>query len=728
MANITVLSRLVNGWPRNVDLTTNTIVVSDITIGGGSGTNLTKTILDRLVSLQNGSDVGATYHTHNGTYFTKTEIGSSTGITGSDRVGDDNTYLNFTPTVAGTVKGALEGIDNALATAGGGLVKVTATDTTSNYLDASITAGNGLSKSITNPGANEVLDLAVNVDNSSIEINADTLRVKASGITSAMLAGSVDAAKIATGVVSNAEFITLDGITTGVSIQSQIDDKVSKSANSTMGSNISVTFSGGEVKGLPTTPTVADAAASKAYVDAVALGLSPKKSVRAATTAAGTLATSFANGQVIDGITLATGDRILIKDQASASQNGIYTVNASGAPTRAADFDSITAIDEINGAWVAVRSGTTNANRIYIQYGTVSSLGTDPINFDFYNPIASLIGGDMVTVSGSTITVDLATTSGLESSIPADANGKLRVKLEATNPSLQITGSNELAAKLNASGAITSGASGLTVGTDNSTVEISSNALRVKDAGITAAKLAASVAGAGLTGGAGTALAVANTDNSITVNADDILVKRDSAGAISVSASGIAVATDNTTIEKAANALQIKDLGVSTTKLAATSVTAAKLGSDVAGTGLAGGNGSALTTAFAPSIQAVGEIAGEAYATSTLFAVRYAQNAETSGRLYKADNDATSTDNFNVIGLVLTSGALSASNTMPNIVKFGNMTVTGHGLTIGKPVYLGASGALTSTSPSNSNLASVKVGIVKDANTIDVSIQIIGVN
>ena len=70
---------------------------------------------------------------------------------------------------------------------------------------------------------------------------------------------------------------------------------------------------------------------TKNYVDAQLQGLDVKNSVRVATTANGTLATAFANGQTVDGITLATNDRILLKDQSTGSENGIYTVNASGA-------------------------------------------------------------------------------------------------------------------------------------------------------------------------------------------------------------------------------------------------------------------------------------------------------------------------------------------------------------------------------------------------------------
>ena len=77
-----------------------------------------------------------------------------------------------------------------------------------------------------------------------------------------------------------------------------------------------------------TTPSNANDAASKSYVDSTASGLDVKNSVRAATTGNGTLASAYANGQTIDGVSLATNDRILLKDQTDASENGIYTVNA----------------------------------------------------------------------------------------------------------------------------------------------------------------------------------------------------------------------------------------------------------------------------------------------------------------------------------------------------------------------------------------------------------------
>lgn len=105
-------------------------------------------------------------------------------------------------------------------------------------------------------------------------------------------------------------------------------------------------------------------------------------SVRAATNQSGTytFATSFAAGQTLDGtVTLAIGDRILLKDLGAATQNGIYTVNASGAPTRAADF---AAGADFLGTSVYVREGARAAGTTWIAQNTgVVAIGTTAIAF-----------------------------------------------------------------------------------------------------------------------------------------------------------------------------------------------------------------------------------------------------------------------------------------------------------------------------------------------------------
>lgn len=146
---------------------------------------------------------------------------------------------------------------------------------------------------------------------------------------------------------------------------------------------------------------IASQKAVKTYVDTTVTSIKWKQSVRAATTTAGTLATSFENGDVIDGVTLATGDRILIKDQSAGAENGIYTVNASGAPTRATDADTAA---EIKGAVVTVQEGTSNGDTAWQLITDTITLGTTALVFT--NFITANVPSASTTVQGK---VELAT-------------------------------------------------------------------------------------------------------------------------------------------------------------------------------------------------------------------------------------------------------------------------------------------------------------------------------
>jgi hypothetical protein len=121
-------------------------------------------------------------------------------------------------------------------------------------------------------------------------------------------------------------------------------------------------------------------------------GLQWKNSVRVATTTAGTLATSFENGDTVDGVVLATGNRILIKDQVTQTENGIYVVVASGAPTRATDADSGA---ELESATVTVQEGTSNANTSWTQT-------TDSVTVGSSNIIWAQVGSSSPNASEST--------------------------------------------------------------------------------------------------------------------------------------------------------------------------------------------------------------------------------------------------------------------------------------------------------------------------------------
>lgn len=200
--------------------------------------------------------------------------------------------------------------------------------------------------------------------------------------------------------VSDTEIGYLDGVTS--SIQTQINGKLS--------------LSGGTLTGaltLPGAPTENLHAATKAYVDSVVEGLHVHESARAATTANIDLSTDLENGDVLDGVTLVTGDRVLVKNQTTQSQNGIYVVQASGAAVRATDFDTAAEVD--SGDFIFVQSGTVNAGSGWVQTNKPATIGTDPIAFTQFAGAGTFSAGNGLTLTGSTFSINTSITADLSS-------------------------------------------------------------------------------------------------------------------------------------------------------------------------------------------------------------------------------------------------------------------------------------------------------------------------
>lgn len=172
-------------------------------------------------------------------------------------------------------------------------------------------------------------------------------------------------------------------------------------------------------------PVTALGACTKQYADAMGAGLEVKDSVVAASTAA--LTVTYANGASgvgatltnagamaafsLDGVSPTVGQRVLIKDQASTFQNGIYTVTTVGSGavnwvlTRATDFDQVAEI--FPGVLVIVTGGTTNGTTSWLQTATVATIGTDPITFTQFSsaplalPVSLTNGGTNKALTAS---------------------------------------------------------------------------------------------------------------------------------------------------------------------------------------------------------------------------------------------------------------------------------------------------------------------------------------
>lgn len=200
--------------------------------------------------------------------------------------------------------------------------------------------------------------------------------------------------------------ITASAATTAGS--TPIETEVSK-ASTTVTVAIKLDFIDDDTFATATNTNIPSAESVKAYVDSVAQGLDAKDSVRVATDAAGTLASSFENGDTVDGIILATNDRILIKNQAAPAENGIYTVNASGAPTRSTDADSW---DELISAFVFVEEGTANADTGWVcTVDAGGTLGSTAVTFAQFSGAGSYTAGNGIDLGGTVFSLTVPTTN-----------------------------------------------------------------------------------------------------------------------------------------------------------------------------------------------------------------------------------------------------------------------------------------------------------------------------
>jgi hypothetical protein len=275
------------------------------------------------------------------------------------------------------------------------------------------------------------------IDSKQPTITGSATTIDTESLTASRAVISNSSSKIAVSATTDTELGYLSGVTSAV--QTQLGTKLTNSNNlsdvsstSTARTNLglgtiatqnanNVAVTGGTITGLGD-PSSTSEAATKNYVDNLVAGLKTRIIARLASTANVVIASALENGDTIDGITLVTGDRILLKDQSTASQNGLYTVVASGAASRDTEYDTIT---ELAGQLIVIQEGTSNADKIFLcTTDRSATLGSSTITFTRVEP----------TNSGTVTSVGLADAGSSEFTItnsPVTASGTINIAVNS---------------------------------------------------------------------------------------------------------------------------------------------------------------------------------------------------------------------------------------------------------------------------------------------------------
>ena len=361
--------------------------------------------------------------------------------------------------------------------------------TTAKITDANVTLAKLAADSV---NGTKIADDSINSEH-YVDGSIDTAHIADSQVTLAKLAASsvnsskivddsivnadinssaaIDATKIHDGTISNTEFGYLNGVTSA--IQTQLDGKLTASNNlsdvtaSTARTNLglgtiatqnanNVSISGGSVTGLGDPSSTSDAA-TKNYVDQAVAGLRTRIIAEAATTANVNLTNGLEAGDSIDGVTLVAGDRVLVKDQTDATENGLYLAVSSGAASRDPEHDTIA---ELSGQMIVVNQGTANDNKIFLcTTDSDAVIGSSNITYSQVTPanvgtVTSVAvadsGSSEFTVTGSPITssgtINLAVNSIANTKITGLGTASTQDVGTSANNVVQLNGSAQLPA------------------------------------------------------------------------------------------------------------------------------------------------------------------------------------------------------------------------------------------------------------------------------------------
>ena len=304
---------------------------------------------------------------------------------------------------------------------------------------------------------------------------------------------------------------------------------------------------------------------TKAQLDSVSAGLDPKESCRAATTDH-----SVRSGLLtIDTVTLVDGDRVLVKDQTAASENGIFIANAASW-ARATDFngpDNVT-----GGAYSFVEAGSqAGLGYVIVADGTVD-IGTDAVVWTEFTAGQVYTAGDAIAIASNVISVKVDDTS-IE--ISSDTLSVKALGIATGMLQDDAVDRTKLGPDCAGNGLVvdTGGSAGaLAVSVDASSLEISANTVRVKNDGIRDHHLNVDCAGDGMKQDVNGALAIS------------LLGEATLAGGLQLTGGDLRAVAANTTINISNTGIKVNTNGITPTEI----------NTSVAGTGLTGGGGSAL--------------------------------------------------------------------------------------------------------------------------------------